>query len=112
MCLELLKLQSAEYTRFLAIQRIYRYVTTSPLFEEAYKLANNDERERIEKIIKSYNKDQLVTIVKNILRNHNKERCYYALNIQELKKMAEKLGISACSRMSKDQLLSAIDQTY
>lgn len=102
----LAQIRFATHRRFLAMQKIFRYIH-SEYFEEAYNIATDEEKQKVSKYIENGDKDNIVLWCRTILRN---KEAYELLPVLELRQRAKNLGVKDYNVLTKDSLLSRIFQ--
>jgi hypothetical protein len=102
--MELLRLKITLHSRFLAHQKILRYIQ-SPEFERVYNLANDKEREQILKSIEDMSKEELRYLCDQILV---KNREYELCPTGRLREIARDLEVRDWRFLSRQVLIDEI----
>lgn len=98
------KIQARVHHRLLQLRGIELSVF-NPKFEQRWEESSDKDREELMKLVDTYDKEGVATWI----RNHPAQE-YGERTLKQLHEVAKKLHIVNYSRMSKPELLSAINR--
>lgn len=104
MRMTVLEAQAVCRRRLLSLRGMYRFLE-SPRFEEALKQATDDQLKRLDLILKSDSSKDLRNWARDVL-----SKSIYDQTIRELMAVARDMMIPKWSRMSREQLIRAIEK--